>query len=429
MNYDWIYLINKPVGITSFGVIARLRRVLGVKKIWHAWTLDPFAHGLMIVAVGRDYTRMIDQYVGMDKIYTAVIRLWETSDTMDVEGVKKSVSDHVPDMDEVVQHVASQVQTYHQMPPNYSAKKIRGIPAYRLARAGKTVELKTKEVTIETAELLEYNYPFVTVQYRVSSGTYIRVLAHELGQKLWVWAYCEQLCRDSIGEWEMNQWVNLDDLMSDVRPSMSNSRDVRPPYQGGSKGGSEAVVGGSMKEWFVTNGFHLPYNPNNVPKAKVLRAEMTKAEKALWYNCLRKLQIIKNSTDLLNPPFIPPYERGVSTSKGSVSSIDETSYGLKVLRQQPIDNYIVDFYISSVKLVIEIDGDSHYTDESISYDQQRTQDLEQYGLHVMRFTNTDVYTNFEWVCDQIIQYCQTHFEPKEIKSTNVDELMMKAKIL
>lgn len=225
MNYDWIYLINKPVGITSFGVIARLRRVLWIKKIWHAWTLDPFAHGLMIVAVGRDYTRMIDQYVGMDKIYTAVIKLWETSETMDTEGVKESVSDRVPDMDEIVQHVASQVQTYHQMPPNFSAKKIGGVPAYKLARAGKEVELKTKQVTVYMAKVITYDYPLVTVQYRVSSGTYIRVLAHELGQKLWVGAYCEQLCRDSIGEWEMSQWVPIYDAKDDNHISEEQWRE------------------------------------------------------------------------------------------------------------------------------------------------------------------------------------------------------------
>lgn len=91
------------------------------------------------------------------------------------------------------------------MPPNFSAKKINGVAAYKLARAGKEVELKTKEVTVYSAELITYEYPFITVQYRVSSGTYIRVLAHELGQSLGTGAYCEQLCRDSIGEWDMSQ--------------------------------------------------------------------------------------------------------------------------------------------------------------------------------------------------------------------------------
>ncbi len=215
MNFDWIYLINKPIGITSFGVIARLRRILGIKKIWHAWTLDPFAHGLMIVAVGREYTRLIDQYMGMDKTYTAVIKLWETSETMDSEWPIHHCSDVVPRFDQVEDLITSQVQIYHQMPPNFSAKKINGVPAYKLARAGKEVELKTKEVTVHSAQLLDYNYPLVTVQYRVSSGTYIRVLAHELGQKLWVWAYCEQLCRDSIGEWSLSQSMELFDVKDD----------------------------------------------------------------------------------------------------------------------------------------------------------------------------------------------------------------------
>jgi tRNA pseudouridine55 synthase len=111
----------------------------------------------------------------------------------------------IPTQEQVEQTVSSQVQTYHQMPPNFSAKKINGVAAYKLARAGKEVELKTKEVRIEAAKLIDYNYPFVTVQYAVSSGTYIRVLAHELGQNLGTGAYCEQLCRNSIGEWELSQ--------------------------------------------------------------------------------------------------------------------------------------------------------------------------------------------------------------------------------
>ena len=215
MDFNWIYLINKPVGITSFGVIARLRRILGVKKIGHAGTLDPFAHGLMIVAVGRENTRMIDQYMGMDKTYTVMIKLGETSETMDSEWPIHHCSDDIPTQDQIEQVVTYQAKTYHQMPPNFSAKKINGVPAYKLARAGKEVELKTKEVTVYNAQLLNYNYPLVTIQYKVSSGTYIRVLAHELGQNLSTGAYCEQLCRDSIGEWDLSQSIQLFDIKDD----------------------------------------------------------------------------------------------------------------------------------------------------------------------------------------------------------------------
>ena len=413
MTYSWIYLINKPIWITSFGVIARMRRILWIKKIWHAWTLDPFAHGLMIVAVGRDYTRMIDQYVGMDKTYTAVIKLWEVSETMDSEWPIEFCSDQIPTQEQVEQGVVSQIQTYDQLPPNFSAKKIGGVPAYKLARAGKDVELKTKEVTIHHAELIEYCYPFVTVKYRVSSGTYIRVLAHELGQNLGTGAYCEQLCRDSIGEWDLQDGVNLDDLMS----------DVRPPSQGGIKGGFEETK--EPKEWLITNWYCLPYHPDNVSKAKVLRAEMTQAEKALWYNCLRELQIfrIPSLSSDLESPLHPPLQKGGVNFQG-----EHQLHRLKVLRQQPIDNYIVDFYIVSVCLVIEIDGDSHYMNESIRYDQQRTQDLGQYGLHVMRFTNTEVYENFEGVCEQIIHYCQAHYQPSQIVQPSWEQLLLNSKI-
>ena len=225
MDFNWIYLINKPLWITSFDVIARMRRILWVKKIWHAGTLDPLAHGLMIVAVGREYTRMIDQYMGMDKNYTAVIKLGETSETMDSEWPIEFCSDVIPGVVQVKQMVISQIQTYHQMPPNYSAKKIWWVPAYKLARAGKQVELKTKEVTIYKAEITNYSYPYITVRYLVSSGTYIRVLAHELGQKLWVWAYCSGLCRESIGQWDLSQSIQLFDIKDDQWLSEESRRE------------------------------------------------------------------------------------------------------------------------------------------------------------------------------------------------------------
>ena len=212
MNFEWIYLINKPTGITSFGVIARMRRILWIKKIWHAWTLDPCAHGLMIVAVGREYTRMIDQYIGMDKSYTAVIKLWKTSDSMDGEWPIHHQSDMIPNHKDIEWLVAGPVQTYDQLPPNFSAKKVGWVPAYKLARAGKPVELKTKQVTITSAQLISYEYPYVTVQYHLSSGTYIRVLAHELGQQLWVWWYCHELCRDSIGQYLLDQCIQVYDV-------------------------------------------------------------------------------------------------------------------------------------------------------------------------------------------------------------------------
>lgn len=132
------------------------------------------------------------------------------------------------------------------------------------------------------------------------------------------------------------------------------------------KGGGEA--GGIFyKEWLIFNGRHLPYNPNNIERAKEMRKNMTKAECRIWFHYLKDLWV-------------------------------------KVLRQNPIYNYIVDFYIASENLVIEIDWDSHNWEEAILYDQQRTELLKSYGLRVIRFTNREIMENLEWVKDIIDEY-------------------------
>jgi len=213
MIYDWLYLIAKPPGITSFGVIARMRRIMKIKKIWHAGTLDPAAHGLMIVAVGRDYTRQISEYIGMDKSYVAKIKLWYLSETMDSEWPIMHHSDVIPTLEQITLSVQSQIQTYDQMPPSYSAKKIGWTPAYKLARAGKEVTLTPKQVSTSDAQLMDYQYPYVTVRYDVSSGTYIRVLAQELWLTVEAGWYCDQLCRVSIGGYHIDQAADLDELL------------------------------------------------------------------------------------------------------------------------------------------------------------------------------------------------------------------------
>ena len=213
---DGILLIDKPVDWTSFDVVAKLRgarraalKASGVVptkrqlKVGHAGTLDPFATGLLIILLG-DATRRSDEFLKQDKTYEATITLGATSTTGDPEGeitVFKnglSVPQH-PDQQMIQAVLQEFIGTITQTPPAYSAIKINGQRAYKLARKGTAVEMPTRQVTIHSLELVKYSYPELKIRTRVSSGTYIRSLAEDIGTALGTGAYCSQLRRTSIG--------------------------------------------------------------------------------------------------------------------------------------------------------------------------------------------------------------------------------------
>lgn len=205
-NYDRIILVDKPAGISSFGVVARVRRYLtqlaGHRvKVGHCGTLDPFATGLLVLVSGKN-TRRAGEFSGLDKVYQATIRLGATSSTGDPEGdIVSHVVAHRPARTEVEQVLNGFVGTISQTPPVYSAIKINGRRAYQLARAGQQVDMPTRQVAIYSIELLDYNYPDMTIRTRVSSGTYIRTLAEDIGKALQTGAYTTQLRRLSIGDY------------------------------------------------------------------------------------------------------------------------------------------------------------------------------------------------------------------------------------
>lgn len=215
MRAKGIFLINKPIGITSHDVVDRLRKITSEERIGHAGTLDPLASGLLIIAISREFTKKLDDFRGLDKEYLAKIKLGEISDTYDAEGKLTCISNVQPKLNRIKAVLQSFVGKYNQMPPAFSAKKIRGQKAYSLARAGKKVELKPKEVTISKLELLEYKYPEIRFRTTVSSGTYIRSLAHDIGQQLKVGAYLTKLVRTKIGDYNLSQAISLDSINSE----------------------------------------------------------------------------------------------------------------------------------------------------------------------------------------------------------------------
>ena len=213
---DGIILIDKPMGMTSFGVVVRVRRVLSEKagkkvKAGHTGTLDPFATGLMIIVVGKECKKAGD-YSKLDKVYEATIRLGQTSTTGDPEGEITDVSSLVPAQAEIKVALDKFKGEITQRPPIYSAIKINGERAYKLARKGEKMIMPTRQVTVFSLELLDYKYPELNIRAHVSSGTYIRTLAEDIGAELEVGAYCSYLRRISIAHQNVADAITLADL-------------------------------------------------------------------------------------------------------------------------------------------------------------------------------------------------------------------------
>ena len=206
-----LLLINKPVGMTSFDVIRRLRRVTGVRKIGHAGTLDPLASGLMLMLFGTA-CKQAQSLTKLDKRYVAEVRLGANSSTGDEEGAKTPVSDRVPTSAELEMALGRLTGQITQTPPVYSAIKIGGQEAYKHARAGRSVEMPTRQVTVYENKLLRYEYPVLELEAKVSSGTYIRTLAEDLGGILGTGAYLDGLVRTEVGSYLLEEALVLDEV-------------------------------------------------------------------------------------------------------------------------------------------------------------------------------------------------------------------------
>ena len=214
MKEDSVLLVDKPAGITSFGVVARVRRRLSEQlgrkaKVGHTGTLDPFATGLMIIVTGKECRNAMN-YSKLDKEYEATIRLGASSSTGDPEGTLTPVSSAEPDEDTVKEALRHFIGEITQTPPAFSAIKVNGRRAYDLAREGKPVEIPPRQVTIYSLELMSYDYPDIRIRVHVSSGTYIRSLAEDIGTALKTGAYCTELRRTKVGKWSVEDAVPIE---------------------------------------------------------------------------------------------------------------------------------------------------------------------------------------------------------------------------
>lgn len=213
---DGYLLIDKPVGISSFGVVAKVKRLIRDTtnqkiKIGHTGTLDPLASGLMILVLGS-YTRRAQEFSKMDKTYVVELTLGSTSATGDGEGPIKAISNKAVAKSEVEKALKSFVGEISQTPHAHSAVKVGGQRAYKLARAGKDFKIEPRRVKIYSIENTKYDYPKLSFTTEVSSGTYIRSLAEDVGSKLGTGAYVSALRRTTVGEFDIKDSQNLEKL-------------------------------------------------------------------------------------------------------------------------------------------------------------------------------------------------------------------------
>ncbi len=214
---DEVILMDKPAGISSFGVVAKVRGFLRNKfghkvKVGHTGTLDPFATGLLILLSGK-MTKKSNDFLKLDKEYVAELKLGFKSSTGDPEGKIEKVNDRIPDAEEIDRILHTFIGEIEQTPPKYSAIKINGQRAYKLARKGVDFEMPVRKVKIYNMDVLEYEYPRLMIRCQVSSGTYIRTLAEDIGMKLGVGAYLTALRRTRIGEYSVEKAKTLDDYL------------------------------------------------------------------------------------------------------------------------------------------------------------------------------------------------------------------------
>jgi tRNA pseudouridine55 synthase len=204
--------IDKPGGITSHDVVSRVRRLAGQRRVGHAGTLDPLATGSLLVALGGA-TRLLEYLVGQPKLYEAVVRLGQTTDSYDAEGEivreRPYTAVALPQIEAALPHFQGDIQ---QIPPMYSAVKQQGRPLYELARQGVEVERAARSVTIYQLELLDWRPPNLRLRVACSAGTYIRSLAHDLGEWLGCGGHITALRRTAIGQFQIEDGIALDQL-------------------------------------------------------------------------------------------------------------------------------------------------------------------------------------------------------------------------
>jgi tRNA pseudouridine55 synthase len=210
---EGVFAIYKDEGMTSHDVVDVVRRLTGQKRVGHAGTLDPCAKGVLVIAVGRAATKTLNRAAGAEKEYVTRIKLGWRSTTDDREGDKEPVAfPSIPSETQVRQALAGFQGMIDQRPPAFSAIKVRGRAAYKLARAAREVDLPARKVDAKEVELLGYTWPYVDVRLVTGPGFYVRSFARDLGEQLGVGGYVVELERTRVGVYTKEQAARLPDL-------------------------------------------------------------------------------------------------------------------------------------------------------------------------------------------------------------------------
>jgi tRNA pseudouridine55 synthase len=264
-----VLIIDKPAGLTSHDVVNRVRRMLRERSIGHLGTLDPMATGVLPLVTGS-LTRLAQFYIASEKTYEGTIRFGFATDTYDAEGEATTPQKEVALQAEQIEAIAAAFRgVIEQTPPPYSAKKIKGVPAYKLARQQKEVVLKPVQVEIKEFEILEVGSDRVRFRARVASGTYMRSVAHDMGRELGCGAHLESLRRTAVAEFTLEDAHTLDELATCCHPdrSVPSPKETEcgveslPPASEARRGGPAVAVTETLEAFFIHPRKLLPNFP------------------------------------------------------------------------------------------------------------------------------------------------------------------------
>ncbi len=253
-----VLIVDKPAGLTSHDVVNRLRRILQQRSIGHLGTLDPMATGVLPLVTGS-LTRLAQFYTASEKTYEGTIRFGFATDTYDADGEPTTEPKQVNLSREAVEAAAARFRgVIEQTPPAFSAKKIQGVPAYKLARKQKEVVLKAVQVEIKEFEILAAEADHIRFRARVASGTYMRSVAHEMGQLLTCGAHLESLRRTAVAEFTLEDAHTLEEIANHCHPDRSL------PFPKGKEGAVEGpcVAPATLESLFIHPRKLLPDLPS-----------------------------------------------------------------------------------------------------------------------------------------------------------------------
>ena len=288
-----VLIIDKPAGFTSHDVVSRVRRILGERSVGHLGTLDPMATGVLPLMVGN-FTRLAQFYLNSEKCYEGGVRFGFCTDTYDAEGEptteRKDVILHSMEVESAVSRLRGVIQ---QEPPPFSAKKIKGVPAYKLARKQKEVHLKPVSVEIKELEVLGVDLDRMRFRARVSSGTYLRSVAHELGRTLGCGAHLERLRRTSVAEFSIADAYTLEQLAE-----AAGNSDA--PARGATQEPIPRSIPDALLEIFVHPRKLLPEIPSvSADEAAAARIRSGRTVNLPEFSRARQVKVFTSQRDLI----------------------------------------------------------------------------------------------------------------------------------